>query len=280
MGSGGGGPGGLRQSSLRPERRPRRSFQPLRFSWSSWLTREMSQLAAASGSSGGATGAMFRGGGGGRRGPAGRGAAVAETASHLFAELGQFPVDGVGAFEVAVEDGVVVAVDLGDEADQLELELGLAAAALVLAGLELAHEPAEDGGLGLGGDQVQGGRRRRGASRSARARTAGGADAQAEGRQAAAVGAGRLDPALEPGRADHQRVAVLEGAAPRTGLLVLPGAAADQVHDVGGPRRRGPGRTGRAAAARLSSVTAQDGERPTKTSSELSRSGSRGRSSG
>ena len=58
MGSGGGGRV-LRQSSLRPERRPRRSFQPLRFSWSSWLTREMSQLAAASGSSGGATGASL-----------------------------------------------------------------------------------------------------------------------------------------------------------------------------------------------------------------------------
>ena len=160
---GGGGPGAgeggaFGRSSLRPERRPRRSFQPLRFSWSSWLTRAMSQLAAASGSSGGATGAMFRGGRGGRRGRrAGGGLAPKRRRiSSRSSDSSRWMASARSRWRVRT--AWLSRWISATRRTSSNWNSAWRRERLVLAGLELAHEPAEDGGLGLGRDQVQRGR--------------------------------------------------------------------------------------------------------------------------
>jgi hypothetical protein len=78
-----------------------------------------------------------------------------ETLFHFVSDLREFFVDGFGAFEVPLQNGLVVSVDFSDEPNELGLKLGLAAYGIVLPALHLGHEPAENVGLGFDGNEVE-----------------------------------------------------------------------------------------------------------------------------
>lgn len=166
-----------------------------------------------------------------------------EAASDLVSEGGELLVEGFDGLEVFVEGGFVVVLDLAEGVDDVVLEFGLAAEDFALGGLEDAHHPGEDLGLGLGGDESGG--QGRGFEVGEDLGGGGFEGCGNLGCRGCLVRRGGLgwfwgrgvwggDAAFEAGGADGEDIAVVEGLGVSEGSAVDPGGTAEEVHDVGG----------------------------------------------